>query len=73
MNGKYGLRKIRSRMMSGIKGKNTKPEILVRKTLHAKGYRFRFHGKKLLGKPDIVVAKYQTVVLYIAVSSTTRL
>ena len=54
--------KTRSRMMSGIRGKNTKPEILVRKALHAKGYRFRLHDKKLPGKPDIVLPKYKTVI-----------
>ena len=47
--------------MSRIRGKNTKPEILVRKLLHAQGYRFTLHGKykgKILsGKPDIVLAK----------------
>ena len=48
--------------MSRIKGKNTKPEILVRKYLHAKGYRFRIHDKKLPGKPDIVLPKYKTVI-----------
>lgn len=52
----------RSRMMSGIKGKNTKPEILVRKALHAQGIRFRIHDKKLPGKPDIVLKKHKTVI-----------
>lgn len=49
-------------MMAGIKGKNTKPEIVVRKALHAQGYRFRLHDKKLPGKPDIVLPKYKTVI-----------
>lgn len=53
----------RSRIMSAIKGKNTKPEILVRKSLHLLGYRFRLHRKDLPGKPDIVLPKYRTVVL----------
>ncbi|MFW5500928.1 MULTISPECIES: very short patch repair endonuclease [unclassified Maridesulfovibrio] len=44
----------RSRMMAGVKGKNTKPEILVRKFLHRKGLRFRLHKKGLPGKPDLV-------------------
>lgn len=44
----------RSRMMSGIKGKNTKPEMLVRRHLHRKGLRFRLHGKDLPGKPDLI-------------------
>jgi DNA mismatch endonuclease (patch repair protein) len=52
----------RSRMMSGIKGKNTKPEILVRSMLHKMGYRFRLHMNNLPGKPDIVLPKYHTVV-----------
>lgn len=52
----------RSRMMSGIRGKNTKPELLVRKYLHAQGLRFRLHVKTLLGKPDIVFSKYRAIV-----------
>lgn len=52
----------RSFNMSRIKGKNTKPEMLVRKFLHAKGYRYKLHDKKLPGKPDIVLPKYRTVV-----------
>lgn len=55
--------KTRSRMMSGIKGKNTKPEIVIRQRLHARGYRFRLHRKDLPGSPDIVLPKYQAVVL----------
>jgi len=46
--------KTRSRMMAGIKGKNTKPEMLVRKYLHGKGLRFRLHRKDLPGKPDLI-------------------
>jgi DNA mismatch endonuclease, patch repair protein len=52
----------RSYNMSQIKGKNTKPELLVRKFLHANGFRFRIHVKKLPGKPDIVLKKYNTVI-----------
>lgn len=52
----------RSRMMSGIQGKNTKPELLVRKYLHGRGLRFRLHAKELPGKPDLVFPKYRTVV-----------
>ena len=48
----------RHRCMSRIRGKNTKPEILVRKGLHARGFRFRLHNKKLPGSPDIVLPKY---------------
>jgi len=52
----------RSYNMSRIKGKNTKPEMLVRKFLHANGFRYRLHDKKLPGKPDIVLPKYRTVI-----------
>ena len=53
---------IRSYNMSQIKGKDTKPEILVRKFLHKHGFRFRLHSKNLAGKPDIVLPKYKTVI-----------
>lgn len=53
---------VRSRTMSRIKGKNTKPEIAVRSMLHRAGYRFRLHGRKLPGSPDIVLARHKTVV-----------
>lgn len=52
----------RSYNMSQIKGKNTKPELLVRKFLFANGFRYRLHDKKLPGKPDIVLPKYKTVI-----------
>ncbi|MFJ2367141.1 very short patch repair endonuclease [Pseudomonas sp. NPDC087697] len=52
----------RSKMMGGIRGKNTKPEILVRKFLHANGYRFRLHKKDLPGSPDIVLPKFATCI-----------
>jgi len=61
----------RSWNMSRIKSKNTKPEMIVRSLLHRKGYRFRLNGKVskklhsegvLPGKPDIVLAKYKTVI-----------
>ncbi len=55
--------KTRSRMMSGIRGKNTKPEIVIRKRLHARGYRFRLHRKDLPGSPDMVLRKHQAVIL----------
>jgi len=55
-------RATRSRMMSGIRGRDTKPEIVVRKYLHAAGLRFRLAPKNLPGKPDIVLPKYRTVV-----------
>lgn len=53
----------RSRCMSRIRGKNTKPEILVRKGLHARGFRFRLHNKKLPGRPDIVLPKYGVAIM----------
>jgi DNA mismatch endonuclease (patch repair protein) len=53
----------RSRMMSGIRGKNTRPEIAVRGLLHAEGFRFRLHRKDLPGNPDIVLSRYRTVIL----------
>lgn len=52
----------RSRMMSGIRGVNTKPEILIRKLLHRRGYRFRLHARNLPGKPDLVLPKYGAVI-----------
>ena len=48
--------------MSQIKGKDTKPEILVRKVLFSKGFRYRLHDKRLPGKPDIVLPKYRTAI-----------
>lgn len=53
----------RSRMMSGIRGKDTKPEKVVRSFLYRAGLRFRLHVGTLPGKPDIVLPKYQTVVM----------
>lgn len=53
---------VRSYNMSMIRGKNTKPEIIVRKFLHSRGFRFRLHKKGLPGKPDIVLSKYKTVI-----------
>jgi DNA mismatch endonuclease, patch repair protein len=52
----------RSRMMSGIRSKNTNPELIVRKFLHAHGYRFRIHRKDLAGNPDIVLPKLRTCI-----------
>lgn len=52
----------RSQMMSGIRGKDTKPEMIVRQGLHARGYRFRLHRKDLPGKPDIVLPKYHAAI-----------
>lgn len=53
----------RSHCMSRIRGKNTKPEILVRKGLHARGFRFRLHNRKLPGSPDIVLPKYGVAIM----------
>lgn len=52
----------RSRMMAAIRGKDTKPEMIVRQFLHGKGFRYRLHVKELPGKPDIVLPKYDAVV-----------
>lgn len=52
----------RSFNMSQIKGKDTKPELIVRKFLHSHGFRYRLHVKNLPGKPDIVLPKYRTVI-----------
>lgn len=54
-------RKTRSRMMSGIKGRDTAPELAVRSFLHRSGLRFRLHGRNLPGRPDLVFPKYRTV------------
>lgn len=48
--------------MARVKGKNTKPELAVRRALHALGYRFRLHCGDLPGRPDIVLPKYRTAV-----------
>lgn len=48
--------------MSRVKNANTKPEVTVRKLLHKLGYRFRLHGKKLPGSPDVVLAKHKAVI-----------
>jgi DNA mismatch endonuclease (patch repair protein) len=52
----------RSYNMSRIKGKDTKPEMLVRKHLHAQGFRYKLHDKTLPGKPDLILPKYKTVI-----------
>ncbi|WP_089132960.1 very short patch repair endonuclease [Sphingorhabdus sp. SMR4y] len=53
----------RSKMMAGISGKNTKPELIVRRILHSQGFRYRLHDKSLPGKPDIVLRKWNKVIL----------
>lgn len=52
----------RSRMMSGIRGKDTKPELLIRKGLHARGFRFRLHAKNVPGKPDLIFPRYRATI-----------
>lgn len=52
----------RSRCMAAIKGKDTKPELIVRKYLFSRGLRFRLQVRNLPGKPDIVLPKYRTVI-----------
>lgn len=52
----------RSYNMSRIKGKDTKPEMIVRRFLHANGFRYRLHVKNLPGRPDIVLPKYRTAI-----------
>lgn len=52
----------RSECMSKIRSKNTKPELVLRKALFARGFRYRVNVPNLPGKPDIVLPKYQTVI-----------
>ena len=52
---------VRSRMMAGIRGSNTQPEILLRRLLHRQGFRFRLQVSELPGKPDIVLSRYHAV------------
>jgi DNA mismatch endonuclease (patch repair protein) len=53
---------IRSYNMSQIHGKDTKPELMVRKHLHSQGFRFRLHDAKLPGKPDVLLKKYDSII-----------
>lgn len=55
-------RETRSRMMAGIRGRDTRPELLIRRGLHANGYRYRLHDRKLPGSPDLVFASRRAVV-----------
>ena len=52
----------RSRTMSRIRGKDTTPELKVRSLIHKAGYRYRLHAREMPGKPDIVMARYRTVI-----------
>lgn len=54
--------KTRSRMMAGIRGKNTTPEVRLRKSLHGAGFRFRLHSAKLPGRPDIVLPRFHAAI-----------
>lgn len=49
----------RSKMMASIRGKDTKPELILRRTLHRRGLRYRLHGKKLPGRPDLVFPRFR--------------
>jgi DNA mismatch endonuclease (patch repair protein) len=55
-------RATRSRMMAGIRGRNTKPELVVRSALHRLGLRFRLHARDLPGRPDLVFPRFRAVV-----------
>ena len=55
-------RETRSRMMAGIRGKDTKPELLLRRALHKRGFRYRLHVASLPGKPDMVFPKHYAVI-----------
>jgi DNA mismatch endonuclease (patch repair protein) len=50
-------------MMAGIRGRDTKPELLIRKGLHAKGVRYRLHAKELPGRPDLYLPRFNAVIL----------
>jgi DNA mismatch endonuclease (patch repair protein) len=54
---------VRSRIMASIKGKDTKPEMVIRKMLHTLGFRYRLHVKDLPGCPDIVLPRYKAVIM----------
>lgn len=55
-------RKSRSYNMSRIRGKDTRPELLIRRELHGNGFRYRLHDSRLPGKPDIYLPRYKAVV-----------
>lgn len=56
-------REVRSDIMRQVKSRNTRPELVIRKALHRKGFRFRLHNAGLPGKPDIVFPKYRKILL----------
>ena len=53
---------VRSRMMAGIRSKNTKPELVIRQGLHARGFRYVLHDNRLPGRPDLVFPKHRAVI-----------
>jgi DNA mismatch endonuclease (patch repair protein) len=55
-------RQTRSRMMAGIKAKDTKPELALRRALHARGFRYRVHARHVPGRPDLLLPKHQAAV-----------
>lgn len=55
-------RKTRSRMMAGIRGKDTGPEVAIRRCLFARGFRYRLHVRSLPGRPDMVLAKFRVAI-----------
>ena len=55
-------RQTRSRNMAAIRGADTKPELIIRRGLHARGFRYSLHNRKLPGRPDLVLPKYRAVI-----------
>ena len=53
---------VRSRMMSGIRGKDTQPEMRIRRLLHGRGFRYRLHDRDLPGAPDLVLTRYRVAI-----------
>lgn len=62
MSGDVADAATRSRMMAGIRGKDTKPELVIRRGLHARGFRYRLHDRQLPGRPDIVLPRWRAVI-----------
>ena len=52
---------VRSRMMAGIRGKDTRPEMVLRREVHGRGFRYRLHDRRLPGTPDLVFKRYNAV------------
>ena len=52
----------RSRMMAGIRGKDTCPEVTLRRAMHARGFRYRLHARSMPGRPDLVFPRYRAAV-----------